>query len=93
LFDALKADNYLKGLTAGEFADKAAHFLSELNAIHAFREGNGRAQLSFFALLADQAAQPLDLESLDPDAMLNAMIASFDGDQTELVRVINKLIG
>jgi hypothetical protein len=42
--------------------------------------------------LADQASQPLDLESLDPDAMLNAMIASFDGDQTELVQVITGLI-
>jgi hypothetical protein len=26
------------------FAQKSAHFLAELNAIHAFREGNGRAQ-------------------------------------------------
>jgi cell filamentation protein len=42
--------------------------------------------------LADRAGQPLGLESLDPDAMLNAMIASFDGDQTELVQVINGLI-
>jgi len=92
LFAALKADDYLKDLPAAEFASKAAHFLAELNAIHAFREGNGRAQLSFFALLADQAGQPLDLESLDPDAMLNAMIASFDGDQTELVQVITRLI-
>ena len=92
LFDALKADNHLKNLSADEFATKAAHFLAELNAIHAFREGNGRAQLSFFAVLADQAGQPLDLESLDPDAMLNAMIASFGGDQTELVQVISGLI-
>jgi cell filamentation protein len=52
--------------------------------IHAFRNGSGRAQLSFFALLADQTGQPLDLESLD----LDAMITSFDGDQTELVWVI-----
>jgi cell filamentation protein len=42
--------------------------------------------------LADRAGQPLGLESLDPDAMLNAMIASFNGDQTELVQVINGLI-
>jgi cell filamentation protein len=38
-----------------------------------------------FALLADHAGQPLDLEKLDPDATLNAMIASFGGDQIELV--------
>lgn len=40
----------------------------------------------------DHAGQPLDLEDLDPDAMLNAMIASFDGDQAALVEVITGLI-
>ncbi|WP_225130127.1 MULTISPECIES: Fic family protein [unclassified Bradyrhizobium] len=44
-----------------------AHFLSELNVIHAFREGNGRTQLSFFLLLADHAGHPIDLEDLEPD--------------------------
>jgi cell filamentation protein len=58
-------------LPANEFAEKAAHFLGELNAIHAFREGNGRTQLTFFALLAHRAGQPLDLEKLDPELMLN----------------------
>ena len=92
LFSDLKADNFLENLSPTEFAEKAAHFLAELNAIHAFREGNGRSQLTFFALLADQAGRPLDLEKLDPDAMLDAMIASFDGDETEPVRVIYGLI-
>jgi fido (protein-threonine AMPylation protein) len=43
---------YLENLPPKEFAENAVHFLAELNAIHAFREGNGRTQLSFFALLA-----------------------------------------
>jgi cell filamentation protein len=63
-----------------------------LNAIHAFREGNGRTQLTLFALLADRADQTLDLEKLDSDAMLHAMIASFDGDESELTAIINGLI-
>jgi cell filamentation protein len=92
LFSNLKAEQYLEGLPAKEFAEKAAHFLAELNAIHAFREGNGRTQLTFFALLADRAGQTLDLEKLDPEAMLHAMIASFDGDESELTAVINELI-
>ncbi len=60
--------------------------------IHAFREGNGRTQLTFFAMLADNAAHPLDLEKLDPELMLNAMIESFEGDEKELARVIKGLI-
>jgi cell filamentation protein len=88
LFSDLKGEKYFENLPANEFAEKAAHFLAYLNAIHAFREGNGRTQLSFFALLADRAGQPFELERLDPDAMLNAMIASFDGTESELATVL-----
>ena len=92
LFGQLKKDKFLAGIQPEEFAEKAAHFLSELNVIHAFREGNGRTQLSFFLLLADQAGYPIDLEDLDPDAFLNAMIASFDGDEKPLAAAIKGLV-
>jgi len=84
LFGDLAADDYLRGLDSSTFADKAAHFLAELNAIHAFREGNGRSQLTFFALLADHAGYPVNFARLDPDKMLDAMIASFDGRRLSL---------
>jgi cell filamentation protein len=92
LFVALRTSNFLEDLKYDDFSIQAAHFLPELNAIHAFREGNGRAQLTFFALLADNAGHPLDLAKLDPDLMLKAMIESFEGDETELARVIKDLI-
>ena len=60
----MRLTDYLRNLDAQTFADKAAHFLAELNAIHAFREGNGRSQLTFFALLADHAGHPLKIEKL-----------------------------
>lgn len=93
LFEELRETDYFQNLAQQEFADKAAHFLTELNAIHAFREGNGRAQLTFFALLADHAGHPLNLDKLEPEEMLAAMIASFDGDERKLTAVIKKLIG
>lgn len=85
LFSQLERDKFLSGLETEKFAEKAAHFLSELNVIHAFREGNGRAQLSFFLLLADRAGHPIDLEHLAPQAFLDAMIASFGLKATCLV--------
>jgi cell filamentation protein len=84
--------SFLESLESDDFSNQAAHFLSELNAIHAFREGNGRTQLTFLAMLADNAGHPFDLEKLDPDAMLNAMIESFEGNEKELARVIRSLI-
>jgi cell filamentation protein len=92
LFSELKAKRYLEKMPAKEFAENSAHFLAELNAIHAFREGNGRTQLTFFALLGDRSGHTLDLEKLDPDAMLHAMTASFDGGESELTVVIKELI-
>ena len=92
LFAKLKADKYLRGLASKDFAKQSAHFLAELNAIHAFREGNGRAQLSFFLLMAEQAAHPLDLEDFDPDAFLQAMIVSFDDDEASLAGLIEGLV-
>jgi cell filamentation protein len=77
LFADLASRKTLSGLDAESFAEKAAHFLAELNAIHPFREGNGRTQLSFLAALADQAGHSFVLERLDPKAMLDATITSW----------------
>lgn len=93
LFAELKANHFLEGLDPDEFAGQAAHFLAELNAIHSFREGNGRTQLAFFAMLADHAGHPLGLEKLDPERMLSAMIESFEGNERNLATVIRELIG
>ena len=92
LFGELRADDFLQGLDDSAFADKASHALAELNAIHAFREGNGRSQLTFFALLADYAGHPIHLDRLDPHEMLDAMIASFEGDEAKLANIIKGLI-
>ena len=67
--------------------------LSDLNAIHACREGNGRTQLSFFLLLADQTGHSVDLERFDPDAFIAAMITSFGGDEAPLAATIVDLVG
>jgi cell filamentation protein len=91
LFGALRDNRYLRESSLGEFAQKVAHFLSELNAIHPFREGNGRAQFALLILLAERAGHPLKLAGLDPKAMLAAMVTSFSGDETKLKQLIETL--
>lgn len=88
LFKQLKDGGFLRGLSRVEFAFQAAAFLSTLNAIHPFREGNGRTQTTWLALLADHAAHPLDLEMLEPEKFLAAMVASFRGDDRPLEQQI-----
>ncbi len=92
LFAGLARQKHFRGLDAATFARKAAHFLTELNAIHPFREGNGRVHLSFLTVLAERAGHPLALERLDPKAMLTATITSFGGNEEPLVDLIAALV-
>ena len=92
LFDGLKSQNYLQGLSADEFAARAAHFLATLNAIHPFREGNGRTQTSFLLLLADHAGNPLNLDKLVPERFMESMIASFEKDEEQLASELKGLL-
>lgn len=75
---------------ADQFARTGALFLAEINAIHPFREGNGRTQLAFFTMLAESAGHPMDLDRLDPNALLQAVIDS--GDEARLTQLIRRLI-
>ncbi len=69
-----------------------AFFLGELNAIHPFREGNGRAQLSFVSLIGAECGFPLAFDKVKREAFLPAMIASFDGELGPLVAQLNGML-
>jgi cell filamentation protein len=92
LFGGLKKTNNLRGLSRKEFARKAVHLLAEINAVHPFREGNGRTQLAFLTLLADKARHPVTPERMQPAQMLDAMIASFEESDEPLAHLIESLI-
>lgn len=91
LFARLTADDLLKGRTSVAFIDGAAHFLADLNAIHPFRDGNGRAQLAFMHLLGIEAGHHLDFARLQPEPFMQAMIQSFAGNVGPLVEQLNGL--
>jgi cell filamentation protein, protein adenylyltransferase len=93
LFSSLSKRGFFGGLANDAFAREAARFLATLNAIHPFREGNGRAQTAFLVLLADHGGHPLDLARLHPKAFMAAIVESFQSTDAALVRQIVRLIG
>lgn len=44
LFGELSKEQHLRGLDIDNFSQRAGHYLGEINVLHPFREGNGRAQ-------------------------------------------------
>lgn len=79
VFMALEGDKFLRGLSSEKFARHAASLLSDLNAIHPFRDGNGRTQLLFLGALSKAAGHPLNINEVNPELFLKAMIKSFNG--------------
>ena len=91
LLEELKAENYLKGLTKQELAKKLAYYMAELNVLHPFREGNGRAIREFIRELAMKNGYELDLTKTTPTNMLNACIESVV-DTSELEEILYKCL-
>lgn len=82
----------LENMAVVDFASHIGHFLAELNAVHPFREGNGRTQLAFLAMLTEHAGISFDANELDRDRVMHAMIESFSGDEDPLVALIRRII-
>ena len=91
-FSALAAEKYLVNLEPEVFANRLAHYLSEINAIHPFREGNGRVQRLFISQLAEQAGYTLDYSALDQAELYPVMQESFLGNIQPLAGLILKII-
>ncbi|SFQ30530.1 cell filamentation protein [Bradyrhizobium sp. Ghvi] len=92
LFEKLALPAFRPGASSDDFLDAATDFLAELNAIHPFREGNGRSQLAFMYLLGQRAGHPLKLARVDRHTFLPAMIASFAGNLGPLRAELQKLL-
>jgi cell filamentation protein len=84
----LKAERLLAGLAQRNFCIRAAFYLGEINAIHPFREGNGRTQREFIRQLALSAGHPLSWAGLTQQEMVDASIASMVGDYSSLAAII-----
>jgi cell filamentation protein len=76
-FAAINAEDNLRGLTAEQFAARAAEHSCELNAIHPFLDGNGRTQRAFLEVLAKQAGHRIDLARINPEAWNEAAKVSY----------------
>lgn len=55
IFTDLRSKNYLQGIPTEQFVDTIAELAVKLNALHPFREGNGRTIRLYLQLLAHRA--------------------------------------
>lgn len=90
-FSNLNKDKCLKDLPLDTFIDKAAFYFNEINAIHPFREGNGRTNRVFFSELAHTAGYQLNWEKVEPDFYLKASISGFEQSDEQMKQVFRSI--
>ena len=92
IFEMLASERYLAQLDATEFCQRVAFYLGELNALHPFRDGNGRAQRKFIQLLARKNGYSFHWSKVGREEMLQASIESFRGDGAKLTASLRNVI-
>ncbi len=91
IFGELHDEDCLRGLRRDAFVGRLAHYLGEVNALHPFREGNGRAQRAFFGQLARDAGFTLAWQHLDPDRNVEASATIMRGDPEPMREMLDAL--
>lgn len=93
IFAGLAKENYLKGLPRKAFIPRLAYYLAELNALHPFREGNGRTVREFARQLALNAGYRLEWEKIPaPAEIINAFVDSFNANNERLEGLLDEII-
>lgn len=91
ILDELKNENYLKNKTKEELSNRLAYYMSELNVLHPFREGNGRTIREFIRQLAFVNNYILDFEQYDSKVIFSATVKSVF-DTVDLEKIINECL-
>ena len=92
LFDWLARAEYLRGRDRAAFVDDLTELYADLNALHPFRDGNGRTQRAFLGQLAVDAGHPIHWAAMDPAENNAASKAAHEGDNDALRALLDLLV-
>jgi cell filamentation protein len=92
IFRQLRDENFMQSLERDAFIDRLTYYFGEVNAIHPFREGNGRTQRAFFEQLAYDAGFTLAWQHLDATRNIAASAAIMRGDGAPMRKMLDELL-
>ena len=88
----LKSENYLANLDKSAFISRLAYYMGEINALHPFREGNGRTQRLYFRYLCRKSGYNLEFHGIAKDTLIKADIMAFNRDYRLLVEILSEVV-
>ena len=92
LFGWLARAEYLRGRDRAAFVDDLTELYADLNALHPFRDGNGRTQRAFLGQLAVEAGHPIHWAAMDPAENNAASKAAHEGANDAVRSLLDLLV-
>lgn len=91
IFGNIKKDGYLISADKDKTLQKLAEYMGDINALHAFREGNGRTLREFIYCVAKAAGIELSFRQANADEMMQASIQSFKCDYSKFKEIFARI--
>lgn len=92
IFKDLKANNYLQGYERSEFTVALTKLAVELNALHPFRDGNGRTIRAYLTMVADRAGYVIDYSAVEASEIIDADKRAFEGNDSLLLALYEHVV-
>jgi|APCry1669190288_1035285.scaffolds.fasta_scaffold13221_2 cell filamentation protein len=92
LFTKLNNESDLKNLSKLQFYNRLTYYFSELNALHPFRDGNGRTERLLFEIIIARAGYDVIWNIVSPDEYLQAVIDGYYHRFDKLTIIFKKII-
>jgi len=93
IFEQLKNEKFLKTYGDDEFVSRLTYYMSEINIIHPFREGNGRVIREFIRVLALKTDRLVNWHLVDSDKLLCGIIDAVDFKYQVLESCLRQVLG
>jgi cell filamentation protein len=94
IFAELERESWLGGLDLDSFIERAAYYICEINAVHPFREGNGRAIRFYIDVLSARTRGDIfDWTKSTADEYLRACVAGFGHEFGPMVNLLRQCAG
>ncbi|WP_331770030.1 Fic family protein (plasmid) [Embleya sp. NBC_00888] len=92
IFGRLARDEFLRGRDQDSFVAGFTELFGDVNALHPFREGNGRTQRAFLGQLSRDAGYRVDWSKLDPARNHAVSVASVSGNNEPLRHMLAEIV-
>ena len=87
IFAQVEKENYYINYDFDKKINKLVELFADINALHPFREGNGRVQRIFIEMLAKSIGVYLDLTTVKKEDMIIASHESINGNYEKLLNI------